>query len=146
MDTSADLDEFPAGYVGRKTYVLVQGRFVASCYTYVGYDGRRYLYTDESGLAKSSDTITAPYIMKDIGSYQSPLDGSMITSRSAHREHLKTHDVIEVGNEPIGKMKPTVGDLPARERMETIKRHVEKVKAMPQAQYDQHVRAVANGD
>jgi len=37
--------------------------------------------------------------MPDIQPYMSMVDGSMIASRSHHREHLKRHGVIEVGNE-----------------------------------------------
>ena len=37
--------------------------------------------------------------MKDIQPYRSMADGSIITSRSKHREHLKAHNCIEVGNE-----------------------------------------------
>lgn len=40
-----------------------------------------------------------PMIMKDIKPYQSIIDGSTITSRSKHREHLRQHGCIELGNE-----------------------------------------------
>ena len=33
--------------------------------------------------------------------YQSMADGSMITSRSQHREHLRQHNCIEIGNESM---------------------------------------------
>jgi len=33
--------------------------------------------------------------------YRSPVDGKMITDKTQHREHLKRHDLIEVGNEKI---------------------------------------------
>jgi hypothetical protein len=39
--------------------------------------------------------------MPDIQPYQSMIDGSMITSRSRHREHLQAHGCIEVGNEKM---------------------------------------------
>lgn len=39
------------------------------------------------------------HIMKDIEPYQSMVDGTWITSRSKHREHLKAHGVQEVGND-----------------------------------------------
>lgn len=39
------------------------------------------------------------YVMPDIAPYKSMVDGRMITSRSAHREHLKAHGLLEVGNE-----------------------------------------------
>lgn len=38
-------------------------------------------------------------IMSDISPYRSIIDGSVITSRSRHREHLKRHGCIEVGDQ-----------------------------------------------
>jgi hypothetical protein len=38
-------------------------------------------------------------VMPDIQPYRSVIDGSLITSRSRHREHLRAHGCIEVGNE-----------------------------------------------
>lgn len=43
--------------------------------------------------------ITAPYVAADIQPYKSMITGEMITSRSQHRNHLKQHKMIEVGNE-----------------------------------------------
>lgn len=43
--------------------------------------------------------VNAPMIMGDIQPYQSMIDGQMITSRSQHRNHLRQHGMIEVGNE-----------------------------------------------
>jgi len=40
-------------------------------------------------------------IMLDIQPYKSMVDGSMITSRSKHREHLRQHNCIEIGNETM---------------------------------------------
>ncbi len=40
-----------------------------------------------------------PIVMKDIAPYRSMVDGSEITSRSRHREHLRVHNCIEIGNE-----------------------------------------------
>jgi hypothetical protein len=40
-----------------------------------------------------------PYVISDIGDYPSVITGEMITSRSQHREHLKAHGCVEVGNE-----------------------------------------------
>jgi len=40
-----------------------------------------------------------PMVMGDIQPYQSMATGEVITSRSRHREHLKQHGLIEVGNE-----------------------------------------------
>lgn len=38
-------------------------------------------------------------VMTDIQPYQSMLTGEWISSRSRHREHLRDHNCIEVGNE-----------------------------------------------
>lgn len=50
----------------------------------------------------------APMVMPDIAGYQSMADGSWIGSRSAHREHLKRHGLIEIGNERMEPRRPTV--------------------------------------
>ena len=65
----------------RKTYVMVNGELVEK--------------------HKANDVINAPMIMGDIVPYQSMIDGSMIQSRSRHREHLKDNGCIEVGNESM---------------------------------------------
>lgn len=54
----------------------------------------------------------APMVMPDIQPYQSQIDGSMITSRSHHREHLKAHGCIEIGNE-TKYLKPKPVSAPA---------------------------------
>ena len=43
------------------------------------------------------------HIMPDIQPYKSMIDGSLITSRSKHRQHLREHGCVEVGNDPIVK-------------------------------------------
>jgi len=50
---------------------------------------------------QANDGKQAPMIMGDIAPYQSMIDGSMIQSRSRHREHLKANGCIEVGNESM---------------------------------------------
>ena len=57
---------------------------------------------------------SAPMIMGDIQPYKSMIDGSMITSRSHHRKHLKDHNCIEVGNEKM-ESKPAPVKSKARE-------------------------------
>ena len=44
-------------------------------------------------------TPSGHMVMKDIAPYRSMVDGSLITSRSKHREHLRAHNCIEIGNE-----------------------------------------------
>ncbi len=51
----------------------------------------------------------APMVMGDIQPYQSQIDGSMISSRSQHRSHLRQHGCVEVGNETktlMSRVKP----------------------------------------
>lgn len=45
--------------------------------------------------------LCAPMVVADIQPYRSQLTGEMIMSRSQHRDHLKSHGCVEVGNEPI---------------------------------------------
>ncbi len=52
----------------------------------------------EIGEARVSEQKTA-MVMGDIQPYQSMVTGEIINSRSAHREHLKAHRLVEVGNE-----------------------------------------------
>lgn len=62
------------------------------------------IYAMERGevvLDKRWESDDAPLVMPDIQPYQSMIDGTMITSRSQHREHLKAHGCIEIGNEKI---------------------------------------------
>lgn len=39
------------------------------------------------------------YVMPDLQPYQSMVTGEMVGGRRQHREHLRTHNVVEVGNE-----------------------------------------------
>lgn len=41
----------------------------------------------------------APMVISDIEGYVSQVDGSWIDSRSKHRNHLKQHRMIELGND-----------------------------------------------
>ena len=53
-----------------------------------------------------SRQISAPRVMSDITEYQSLQDGTMITSRSHHREHMKAHGLVELGDSPTRSMEP----------------------------------------
>ena len=45
--------------------------------------------------------VSAPMVMPDIAGYQSMATGEWISSRSRHREHLKQHRLVEIGNERV---------------------------------------------
>lgn len=61
------------------------------------------------------------FVIGDIEPYKSMVTGEMITSRSHHREHLRQHNCIEVGNEKITprkeipldreRLKRTIGEV-----------------------------------
>lgn len=48
----------------------------------------------------------APAVQSDISGYVSQIDGSWIDSRSKHRNHLKQHRMIELGNDVPKNHKP----------------------------------------
>ena len=76
------------------------------------YDAKGLLYEIENGEVVfmrddyGQESSTGPQVIRDIEPYQSMVDGSMITSRSHHREHLKRHNCFEVGNEKM-ETRPT---------------------------------------
>lgn len=122
--------------------VYRDGRLVAE------YERGELTYVDTEYYSRKRSVLPAPMLIRDIGEYVSPLDGAHITSRSHHRDHMRAHDVVEVGNEAIGKMQAASmrdkeGPAIDRELGEAIKRRVEEVQAMPQAQYDEHVNKQA---
>lgn len=55
---------------------------------------------------------SGPFVCGDIEPYQSMVTGEMITGRAQHREHLRQHRLIEVGNE---KLTPKAPPAPSRE-------------------------------
>ena len=64
----------------------------------------------EIGESRVVEQKTA-MVMGDIQPYKSMVTGEMIQSRSAHREHLKAHQLVEVGNE-TKYLKPKPKELP----------------------------------
>ena len=63
----------------------------------------------------------APMVMSDIDPYISQVDGSVIDSRSKHRNHLKQHRMIELGNDvPMRQPEPQV----SKQSQEARKRQI----------------------
>jgi len=48
----------------------------------------------------------APMVQSDIEGYISQVDGTWIKSKSMHRDHLKQHKMIELGNDVPTQHKP----------------------------------------
>ena len=68
---------------------------------------KRWIYKDgEAFEVGEYQAEPQHYILPDIQPYQSMADGSMITGRRQHREHLRQHNCIEIGNETM-ETKPT---------------------------------------
>lgn len=69
---------------------------------YIYRDGK-VVYAEENGQVTVNELPESQeagyYVMGDIQPYKSMIDGTMITSRSHHRMHLKQHGCIEVGND-----------------------------------------------
>ena len=77
--------------------------------TYVYRNGKMVVKT-----AASSDPHVQ--IIPDIKPYRNMIDGKMVTSRFAHRNLLRDHGCIEVGNEKMEAPPPPVVDRDARRR------------------------------
>lgn len=65
-----------------------------------------------------------PQAMPDIAPYRSMVTGEMITGRAQHREHLKRHDCIEVGNERITPQEVTIDAAEVRNDILEARRQV----------------------
>jgi len=70
-------------------------------------------------VVRSTDPV-APYVMPDIKPYQSMITGEIIASRSTHRQHLRQHGCIEVGNEKMSNAPLQEAPPPA----ETLRREI----------------------
>ena len=56
--------------------------------------------------AMENQRIQTHYARGDIQGYISQIDGSWIESRSKHKEHLKRHGMVELGNDVPLKVAP----------------------------------------
>lgn len=91
---------------------------------------RRYIQNPETlELIPAEEYVRpstdAPMIMGDITPYKSMITGEMIQGRRQHREHLRQHNCIEVGNERIGPRQEVRPDRNALKRAahEALQRH-----------------------
>ena len=76
-----------------------------------------YVYRDGKMIVKGAASNTPQLqIIPEIKPYKNMIDGKMVTSRSAHRNLLRDHGCIEVGNEKMEAPPPPVVDRDARRR------------------------------
>lgn len=80
---------------------------------------KRYIQVDGVLYEKGTEPQEAIYIIPDIKPYRSMIDGRMITSRSAHREHLKANNCIEIGDQ-LPKEPKGIPDASPQKRKELI--------------------------
>lgn len=74
-----------------------------------------------------------PMVMGDIKPYVSQIDGSVIDSRSKHREHLKAHGCVEIGDQTKALMQQARRDpFESPQRKELIRAQID---AMSHAEF-----------
>lgn len=74
--------------------------------------------------AVATKLVSAPRVIPDIAPYQSVVTGERIKGRAHHKQHLKDHNLVEVGNERIEQKEealPPVGP--------DIKRSIEELRS-----------------
>lgn len=73
------------------------------------------MYDDKGNATEIGESCPVEHktamVMGDIQPYRSMVTGEVINSRSQHREHLKAHRLVEVGNE-TKYLKPKPKELP----------------------------------
>ena len=77
-----------------------------------------------------------PMIIDDITPYRSQVTGEMITSRSQHREHLRLHGCVEIGDQ-VHHLQPRRPDFESPQRKELIRSQID---AMSQAEFKRALR------
>ena len=92
---------------------------------------KSYVQVDGVLYEKGTEPIAGGVmVIPDIQPYQSMIDGTMITSRSQHREHLRQHGCQELGNEPLkhlGKPYEGIPDVNPQRRKELIRAQVNEM-------------------
>lgn len=98
---------------------------------------RHYVQIDGVLYERGQEPVSeAPMVIGDIAPYRSQVTGEMITSRSQHREHLKAHDCVEIGDQMHHlKAKPPTFESP--QRKELIRAQVD---AMSHAEFKRALR------
>ena len=86
---------------------------------------KRWIYRNGEAVECAEREVSSGLIViPDQQGYQSMVTGEWIGGRRQHREHLRAHDLIEVGNEKV-KQKP-MPDVPGRR--EAIRAAYEKLR------------------
>jgi len=66
----------------------------------------------------------APMIMGDISPYRSMVTGEVIGGRAQHREHLREHRLIEIGNETQRSAPPRRDSGVKQALIDSVRKHI----------------------
>ena len=78
---------------------------------------------DCMGHYRKDKSSKSMQVMGDLAPYKSMITGEIISGRKQHRDHLRAHGKIEVGNEYEAASKRTKKEMPPIEQ--TVKRAME---------------------
>ena len=78
-------------------------------------------YLREGYSERKSSDLPCPMVIRDIEPYKNMINGKMISSRSEHKELLRRHNCVEVGNE---KMETKIAPPPKDNRRESLHRQL----------------------
>ena len=93
---------------------------------------KRYVQINGQLYERGHEPVAeGPMIIDDIKPYRSQATGEMITSRSQHREHLKAHGCVEVGDQ-VQYLKPPERSFESATRKELIRTQID---AMSHAEF-----------
>ena len=76
----------------------------------VNYDDIKWSPIGRSGPLKVRKSKSGPAVIADVEPFVSPIDGTVLTSRSAIREHEKKYNARQCGNDWTGSEKPSWWD------------------------------------
>lgn len=92
--------------MARKSFVMVNGQlYEKTGDNSVIIDGKNWYCLGGTWMPLDAPAARTFMVIPDIQPYTSMIDGSQITSRSSHREHLRAHNCVEVGNEQLAPPK-----------------------------------------
>jgi hypothetical protein len=88
-------------------------------------NGKLAEYVDDElvwyrGEGPQDDKAPGPQVVRDLEPYRSMIDGRVIDGRKRHRDHLRAHGCIEVGND-TSHLKQRQ-HIPDKSRKETLHR------------------------
>lgn len=59
-------------------------------------------------------------IIRDKGAYLSPMDRKVVEGRTAHREHMKSHGVLEAGDMKLGEASRDTNPIGVRQDINRV--------------------------